>query len=290
MASFMANAARLLALAVTIAVSQVLAGLLTSWIPQPPIPDAGGSSPLTLAQSAAVVVGVWAVLLWLLTARVAGSYCRRSSYLFVYIYLVNCLLSAMEAAFYLPAVRMQGMNVVAMAASGAVFALLVAATAVAIVPAPRSDQPAMRRSARQGWVIIALYLAAYGLAGYFIAWQSDAVRSYYDQGRAIHVLWMLPLQLLRGAAWWGLTEYSVRRLRGNRVTLAVLVGATEAAFMAIALLIPGPLMPWPVRRAHLIEIGLSNLVFGTASILWMTTATQASRPSTRNRSTGQESI
>jgi hypothetical protein len=269
MVAALRTAFQFVALAVAVAVSQVLASLLTSWIPQPPIPDAGGTSPLTLAQAAIAVTAIWAVLLGLLAAHVHGGYWRRSAFLFVYVYAVNCLLSAIEAAFYLPVVRMQAMNVVAMVASGGIFAALVAPAAAALFPSTRMNRLPLQRSSRPGWVVVFFYIAAYSLAGYFIAWQSEAVRTYYDNGRNIPVVWMLPLQLARGAVWWGLTAYGIRQLRGHRHALALLVGACDAAFMAIALLLPGPLMPWPVRAVHLLEIGTANSLFGVVAFLWL---------------------
>ena len=42
-----------------------------------------------------------------------------------------------------------------------------------------------------------------------------------------------------------------------------------SVLMALPLLYPNPLMPWPVRQVHLIEVGVSNFLFGVLAALIM---------------------
>ena len=54
----------------------------------------------------------------------------------------------------------------------------------------------------------------------------------------------------------------VRSLSGPAWQAALLVGLAFAGLMAPALLFPNPAMPWPVRWVHMVEIGVSNFLFG----------------------------
>jgi hypothetical protein len=54
----------------------------------------------------------------------------------------------------------------------------------------------------------------------------------------------------------------VRYLSGASWRVGALVGLAFGGFMIPDLLFPNPIMPWPVRSVHMVEVGISNLVFG----------------------------
>jgi hypothetical protein len=261
---------RFLVLAAALFACQVIAGMISGFIPQPALATASGPSPITVGQALLLVIAGWTLLVGLLARHVQGTYWERAGFLFVVLFLVNCALSAVEAAFFLAVIHMQVLNIVAMVVNGLAFAALVALCAAWLVP--RLDplrSVSLRRSSRPAWAVVGFYLLAYSLAGYFIAWQSADVRNFYQLGSQIPLGWMPFLQIARATVWLWVVLLCVRQLRGRRFPLAMLVGLSFAGLMALGLLFPGP-FPWPVRAIHLIEIGSSNTVFGVVAFLWLT--------------------
>ena len=129
-------------------------------------------------------------------------------------------------------------------------------------------------------IIIAafIYVVLYFTFGYFIAWQSPALRAYYGGGNANGFLtqlnetwranrWLFPFQLLRGLLWTLLALPIIRMLRGQRLEKAVVVGLLFA-IVTSQLLLPNPLMPYEVRMRHLVETASSNFFFGCI-VVWL---------------------
>jgi len=117
-----------------------------------------------------------------------------------------------------------------------------------------------------------IYVILYFTFGYFIAWQSPALRAYYGGGNSNGFLmqlnetwratpWLFPFQFLRGLLWSLLALPVIRMLRGQRLEKAVVVGLLFAVVTS-QLLLPNPLMPYEVRMRHLVETASSNFLFG----------------------------
>jgi hypothetical protein len=130
-------------------------------------------------------------------------------------------------------------------------------------------------------VIGICYVAIYFTFGYFIAWQSPAVRAYYhgsDPGSFITQLqsvfretpWLFALQFLRGVIWALIALPVIRTLKGQRWETGIAVALCFAICTSSQLLIPNPFMPPAVRMAHLLETSTSNFLFGLVVIamLW----------------------
>lgn len=111
-------------------------------------------------------------------------------------------------------------------------------------------------------VIAVLYVVCYFVAGSFIAWQSAEVRAYYANIADISLPYLLAVQFVRGLMWAGIVLLLARALRGSLWTKAVLSGVALSVIMDLQLLFPNPVMPWPVRSVHMVEVGISNFVFG----------------------------
>lgn len=124
-----------------------------------------------------------------------------------------------------------------------------------------------------------VFLALYYLFGYYVAWQSPALRDYYggtDPGSFLAQManvvrdtpWMLPLQFVRGLLWVALAVLVIRMMRGRRweaaLALALLFGVPS-----LYLLFPNPLMPDAVRFAHLVETLPYQLLFGAFAGWWL---------------------
>jgi hypothetical protein len=118
----------------------------------------------------------------------------------------------------------------------------------------------------------AVFAALYYLFGYYVAWRNPAVRGYYGgtdpgsflaqmRGIARNTPWMLPLQFVRGLLWVLLALPVIRMMKGQwweaGLALSLLFGVP-----ATYLLFPNPVMPEPVRMAHLIETAPYQFLFG----------------------------
>jgi len=122
-------------------------------------------------------------------------------------------------------------------------------------------------------VIMVLYVIIYFTFGYFIAWQSAAVRAYYggaDPGSFFAQMstvpretpWLLPLQAVRGLLWMALGVLLVGMLKGGWWETALTVAVLFSFLMSSQLLIPNEFMPREVRMAHLVETLTSDFLFG----------------------------
>ncbi len=144
--------------------------------------------------------------------------------------------------------------------------------------------PRLRMSGRSwAWKLAAgaaVMLALYYLFGYYVAWQSPAVRDFYggtDPGSffaqmrkvAAETPWMIPVQYLRGLLWVLLALPVIRMMRGRwwEAGLAVSLLFTVPS---LYLLLPNPLMPEAVRLAHLVETVPYQFLFGWF-VVWLFT-------------------
>ena len=124
-------------------------------------------------------------------------------------------------------------------------------------------------------------LAVYYLCGYYIAWQSPAVRQFYAGSTELKSFWgqiagiwsgmpwMFPLQAARSLLWVAMTLPAIWMLRGSRARVAVGGALMYAALGgSTMLLLPNPLMPAVVAHVHLVETTVSGLVLG-AFVGWI---------------------
>lgn len=118
-------------------------------------------------------------------------------------------------------------------------------------------------------VIAVLYLVCYFAAGLW-AYSQPVNHAFYVHGPQMSLAFLAELELGRGLIWSALAGMMVCCLRGPGWLAALLTGITFSVLMAAQLLLPNPFMPWPLRCVHIIEIGVSNLVFGfLAGRLWL---------------------
>jgi len=114
--------------------------------------------------------------------------------------------------------------------------------------------------------IAILYILCYFCAGQMIAWQSADVRAFYAHVDQIGQPALVALQFGRGLVWCGLAWLVLRTLAGPSWRTALLTGLAFSGLMIPALLFPNPVMPWPVRSVHMVEVGVSNFLFGILAI------------------------
>ncbi|ACS90265.1 hypothetical protein TSIB_1211 [Thermococcus sibiricus MM 739] len=73
--------------------------------------------------------------------------------------------------------------------------------------------------------------------------------------------WILPFQILRGIVW-GLLAIPIVKMIDEWKKARLAVALLYSVLMAGLLLLPNPYMPDVIRRAHFVEVLLSNFLFG----------------------------
>jgi hypothetical protein len=134
------------------------------------------------------------------------------------------------------------------------------------------------------------FIVLYYLCGYYIAWQSAAVRQFYSGTTEIRSFWgqiawiwsstpwMFPFQAGRALLFVTLTLPAIRMLRGGAQRVALGAALMYAAFDGSPMLImPNPIMPPPVAHAHLVELAVWGLLYG-AFVGWSMSRGRAAEP------------
>ncbi len=149
---------------------------------------------------------------------------------------------------------------------------------------------------RKDWIwkilllIVIVYPLIYFIFGYYVAWQNEAVRTYYngvDYGGFFthfsHTLkenpWLYFFQVGRGLIWVLLAILVIRSMKGGIWEVGLFTGLLFALIMNDSHLIPNPLMPPAVQKIHFIETASSNFIWGLSIVLLL-----AWRPGRREHS------
>jgi hypothetical protein len=137
----------------------------------------------------------------------------------------------------------------------------------------RGDRPASADAAEPpepwpaGWrfaVVPVLYVVTYFAAGMLVyPYIAHFYRTVAMPSLAVIILTQL---LVRGPLFTGLTVLLLRFISGSAATRAAWAGTTMALLGGVAPLIaPNVIFPDAVRWAHLIEVGVSNFLFGACA-------------------------
>lgn len=159
-------------------------------------------------------------------------------------------------------------------------------------PTAPSLLPAMNRGLWLGKLLLLgllLYPLLFFAFGYYVAWQSPAVRAFHggtDPGSFLRQMgtiiasdpFLLLFEGLRGLLWTAMAALLLWTLKA-RPWLAVLLLALVLALVENdSHLIPNRLMPTIVRQVHFVETASSNSLFGLiagALLLWQPFSDQA---------------
>ena len=244
------------------------------------------------AQAGAALAALWAVSF--LNTVVLAYVILRSRWagwklilaIFIVLYGVTTGMTQIETAFFVT--RLPPGMLPRLFLAGAIIAALFSPLAVLILGRRRPDRTGDERHPRLNipageWVgklslIVIAYLVIYFTFGYFIAWQSAAVRAYYggsDPGSFLAQMssvvrdrpWLLPFQAVRAILWAALAVPVIRMMKGGWWEAGLAVALLFAVVMNSQLLLPNPLMPREVRMAHLLETASSNFLFGWLIVL-----------------------
>ena len=111
------------------------------------------------------------------------------------------------------------------------------------------------------WVLAtAAYVVLYLVAGMLIY---PMVQAYYESQGLDAGIWVLPLQVARGALYVAFAYWLLRSLRVTRWQAALSMACLFPLLAGVAaLMIPSGFMPDHVRFWHCLEIGASNFLYG----------------------------
>ncbi len=252
-------------------IGQIAGGVIGQMVTHAATPAFKQDGPFDLMTAMVLSSGLCALVLSAMASSLRRGFWGRAVIVFILLYVLESGLSEIEAIYFNTYLHMSDSLLASMAIGGVIKAAIVALACAALW---RGDGQPAERFSGLAWkipVISLLYVVFYFGAGALIAWQSADVRAYYAQGFNIDQKQLALLQVGRGLVWALLAWLSVASLTGGTWRRALLTGAAFSVLMALPLLYPNPLMPWPVRQVHLVEVGVSNFLFGivvSLLLLW----------------------
>lgn len=273
---------KVLALTIVMLVGYIVAGILFG--PQVESTDQAGGDllPLLIVSFLNTAVLTYAII------RSRWSGWRLVAVVFVVLFGISYFMTQIEAFVFVT--DLPSSEIGAILLMGATVALIFSPLAVLILGKMR------RSTAEEGpnlrlvmpwteWVcklavIAVAYVILYFTFGYFVAWQSAALREFYSGSTELlgfFEQWgntllaspgLVPFQILRSLLWvvWALPV--IRMMKGRWWEAALAVALLFAVLMNAQLLLPNPYMPQAVRMWHLIETAPSNFIFGWL-IVWL---------------------
>ena len=194
--------------------------------------------------------------------------------IFLVQYGIMAFMSAIEAVVFLKYLVdiMPAAMIPHQFAHGAVVAALFSPMAVLIHGKIKGREPTQQPNPRlvMGWtewvwklLLIAIaYVVIYFSFGSFVFMPlaGEAYQSYY--GDLQPVAWLPLLQVVRGIMWAVLVLPVIRTMKGRWWETCLAVALLSSVLMGFLLLLPNPIMPDAIRRAHFVEVTFSNFLFG----------------------------
>ena len=134
---------------------------------------------------------------------------------------------------------------------------------------------------------ILVYPTLYFLAGYYIAWQSEALRVFYTGSTRMESFLdimvenfksgLVFFQFIRGFLWLAIIWPVYQMLKGNKYEKGIIIGLLLALIMNSQHIIPNPYMPREISTYHFIETSVSNFIWG-----FLIAVVLAYKPRTKN--------
>ena len=239
------------------------------------LPDTGEDPSKTFGLLFAMLLLEIGVLLWAIR-RVEGKKVQLFFTIFSLLFGIQFVMSQIEAWAFQSAVGMSSKEMLQTVLGGFLFGLLVAALLVFTQKRKAqvtSGAPLIHLTAGKVlFLVVMVYPLLYWLAGYFIAWQFQAIRHYYtgaasNEGMVAGFLGFFVdglyfLQVGRAFLWFLLAWPFLFYFRGSRLQGALLLGALFSVLHCAQLLLPNPYMPAEIRYPHLLETASSTFIWG----------------------------
>ncbi|WOK07946.1 hypothetical protein RT717_04795 [Imperialibacter roseus] len=204
---------------------------------------------------------------------------------------IQYFMSQIETLWFNDSLKMELNSIWALVAGGAISSTLFSVLAVWTTGNFKKEEqlaskgemmPFSNTLTMTALMAIVIWPLIYFLAGYFIAWQFEEVRIYYSgSSEKASFLFMMKeniashlysFQVLRGILWTLIALLVFRSIKGKWVGKGIVLALLLSIVGCGQLLLPNPIMPEPVRLAHLLETSLSGVVLGMV-MAWLFTST-----------------
>ena len=264
-------------------VSLIIANMLLPLSPE--ISAAGQTATGFLAQPLAFLFNAFVNALILVWAAHRSSFKGMALFgqLLVLSFGAQVFMTQIETGYFLPAFPLlrdnfQLYNLVLRGfVTSLLFALMVTALCGGFTSRPRPQatfKVTAGRAVKHGTWLPLVYIVLYLLFGYFVAWQVQELRLFYDGPAVLNGFfeqWGLTamakpefpvFQYFRGVLWLLCLIPLFMGFVGMRTELIVLSALALALLPTAQLAFPNPLMPAGVSLAHFWEVAISTGIFG----------------------------
>lgn len=260
-------------------ISMTIAGIfVVSGLETPDAPES------LMAALLFIVCLVHVIVLYLLILHAHWRGLKLIILIFLLLFTVQYFLSVIEAIWFNDSLEMPSSGHAFLLLSGFFTSLLFSPLIVWIAggtkgrPALYVDTIDWREIFSGGFLLKMIVLAVlvypmiYNLAGYYIAWQFDAVRLFYTDSLNIRPFYVILaenirsglyfFQIPRGIIWILLALVAYNAMYGGALKKGIIIGLIFATLMNAQHLLPNPYFPREVSFAHFIETFLSNFLWG----------------------------
>jgi len=239
--------------------------------------DPGGNGELILFFTCALNTA--AVLYFIYSSNI--KWWKLVGTLFLVIFGIQYFMSQIETLWFNDSLHMEISLILTIVTGGAIMALLFALSASwmtgkfgktdsSIMALPQIRVSLIWKEVMLLTVI--LWPAVYFLAGYYIAWQFEAIRVYYSGSPVMESLMVMMkenvlsglyfFQILRGLLWVLIALLVISTTKGSWLHRGLVLGLLLSFLGSSQLLLPNPIMPETVRIGHLIETSISSFIWG----------------------------
>jgi hypothetical protein len=219
------------------------------------------------------------IMIFIFNSQVNGW--RLVKLLFLITFGIQFFMSQIETVWFNDALKMPVNSILAVVTGGALMGMAFAIAAVWAMGKfneTSGPQVVVNKPEAKSLITRILLLAVfiwpmvYFLAGYFIAWQFDDIRQYYTGTTAMDGFFVMMqenfrsglflFQVIRGFLWVVIALIVLYPLNGSMPRRAIILGLLLSLLGGSQLILPNPIMPEMVRTGHLLEITISNFVWG----------------------------
>lgn len=245
--------------------------------------DSDGAAGFIFFLVSALNAGIILILIY--KARYTGW--KLVGLVFVVSFGIQYFMSQIETVWFNDSLGLPGNGIAAIVLGGAFTLVTFIAIATWItgklksVPYKSNDSPGFRFSVKKILLLsVVIWPLIYFAFGYFVAWQFKEVRLLYSGTTEIDPLLEIMkgnfqsglylFQIFRGFLWVFIGILVLRMARGTKISKGILLGLLFTILGSSGLLLPNPIMPEMVRKAHLLETSTSSFIWGfmIAWTLW----------------------
>lgn len=232
------------------------------WRVLPPMTPPGvASGPLTALQALIVVNLIVAAALSLLAAQSRQRGWRLAVLVGVALFGLQTFMMILDGLWFNNTLQMSPLEYLSWALhDGTIAAATGLAAMLLFRSAPEAEARFPKRFVWRIALLTLVYVVLYFGAGAW-AWQHQALQTYYAHMQ-ISFGPTVAFQFFRGLLWALIAFFLATGLRGSLLRRAAVMALLFAVLTTAQMLYPNPVMPWQVRQVHLIEVGVSEMIYG----------------------------